>query len=137
MLDEIEAEVRAGRGYPPSPLEKAAPVFPARLDGRGNLVLKGEAKGKGTVTLWLYDLCATRPVRKYETEPENGRFSVTVPAADWDGDLRVRPAWIQIHQSCSHLGDSWQWPAHPSFAWRWHHRDVLGFYSARIVFAAP
>ena len=132
-LDEIEAEVRAGRGYPPSPLEKAAPVFPARLDGRGNLVLKGEAKGKGTVTLWLYDLCATRPVRKYETEPENGRFSVTVPAADWDGDLRVRPAWIQIHQSCSHLGDSWQWPAHEPFPWRWYHRDLLGFYSARIV----
>ena len=64
---------------------------------------------------------------------KDGRFSLVVPPEDWDGDLRLRPAWIQIHQGCSHLGDSWQWPAHPRFDWRWMHRDVLGFYSARIV----
>ena len=57
----------------------------------------------------------------------------TVPPEDWDGDPRQRPAWIQIHQGCSHLGDSWQWPSHKPFTWRWHHRDLLGFHSARIV----
>ena len=132
-LGEIEAEIRAGRGYPLSPLERAAPVFPARLDEKGDLVLEGEAKGSGMVTLWLYDLCGTRLVSRYDVEPSGGRFSLTVPSTDWAGDPRQRPAWIQIHQGCSHLGDSWQWPAHPPFAWRWHHRDVLGFHSARIV----
>ena len=72
-------------------------------------------------------------MKRYDVEPKDGRFSLVVPPEDWDGDLRLRPAWIQIHQGCSHLGDSWQWPAHPRFAWRWKHRDVLGFYSARIV----
>ena len=112
-------------------------MFPAKLDDKGDLVLEGEAKGSGTVTLWLYDLCGTRFVGRYDVEPSGGRFSLTVPSTDWTGDPRQRPAWIQVHQGCSHLGDSWQWPAHPSFAWRWHHRDVLGFYSARIVLAAP
>lgn len=132
-LGEIESEVRAGRGWPLSPLEKAAPVFPARLDEVGGLVLEGEAKGRGVVTLWLYDLCGTCPVKRYDVEPRGGRFSFTVPPEDWDGDPRQRPAWIQIHQGCSHLGDSWQWPSHEPFAWRWHHRDVIGFHSARIV----
>ena len=132
-IDEIGLELAAGRGYPLSPLERAAPVFPARLDGRGGLVLEGDARGKGMVTLWVYDLCGTRPVKRYDVAPKDGRFSLVVPPEDWDGDPRLRPAWIQIHQGCSHLGDNWQWPAHPRFAWRWMHRDVLGFYSARII----
>ena len=131
-LGEIEAEISAGKGYPLSALEKAAPVFPAKLDKYGNLVLEGEAKGEGTVTLWIYDICGTRPVKAYTVEPKDGRFSLTVPALDWDNDPRQRPGWIQIHQGCSHLGDSWKWPAHPDFKWRWNHRDLLGFYSARI-----
>jgi hypothetical protein len=130
--DEIEAEVKAGRGYPPSALENAAPRFSARLDWRGDLVLEGDANGKGAVTVWLYDLCATRLVRKYESESRDGRFSLTIPSSDWNGDPRLRPAWIQIHQGCHYQGDSWQWPAHEPFKWRWHHRDLLGFYSAKI-----
>ena len=132
-LDEIEAEIRAGRGYPLSPLEKAAPVFPAKLDENGDLVLEGEAKGSGTVTLWLYDLCGTQPARRYDVEPSGGRFSLAIPPSAWDGDPRLRPAWLQIHQGCSYFGDSWQWPAHPPFKWRWKQRDLLGFHSARIV----
>ena len=132
-LAEIEKSVCAGRGWPLSPLEHAAPTFPARLDERGGLVLEGEAKGEGLVTVWLYDLCGTRPVLKYDVEPKGGRFTLVVRPEDWDGDLRLRPAWIQIHQGCSYLGDSWQWPKHEPFRWRWHHRDLLGFYSARIV----
>jgi len=132
-LGEIEAEIRSGRDWPFSPLERAAPTFPAHLDGRGDLVLEGEAKGRGTVTLWLFDLCGTRKALRYDVEPKNGRFSAVVPSEDWDGDVRLRPAWIQIHQGCSYLGDSWQWPEHEPFEWRWHHRDLLGFYSARIV----
>ena len=108
-------------------------MFPARLNEVGGLVLEGEAKGRGVVTLWLYDLCGTCPVKRYDVEPRGGRFSFTVPPEDWDGDPRQRPAWIQIHQGCSHLGDSWQWPSHKPFTWRWHHRDLLGFHSARIV----
>ena len=132
-LGEIEGEVSAGRGYPLSPLERAAPVFPARLDDTGRLVLEGEAKGSGTVTLWLYDLCGTQPARRYDVEPSGGRFSLAIPPSEWDGDPRLRPAWLQIHQGCSYFGDSWQWPAHPPFKWRWKQRDLLGFHSARIV----
>ena len=131
-IREIEDEIRAGRGYPLSPLEKAAPVFAASLDDEGALVVEGEAKGDGPVTLWLYDLCGTEWVRRIDLKPKDRRFSLRLQSAEWNGDPRLCPKWIQIHQDCSHLGDSWQWPAHPPFKWRWHHRDVLGFYSARL-----
>ena len=131
-LGEIEAEVKAGKGYPLSPLEKAAPVFRAELDARGDMVIAGEAKGKGDVTVWTWDTCGTRRVRKYVAKPENGRFALTIPSVDWNGDPRLMPGWIQIHQGCHYLGDSWQWPAHPAFAHRWVQGDLLGFYSARI-----
>lgn len=132
-LEEIEAEVSAGRGYPLSPLERVAPTCPARLDANGDLVISGEAKGKGDVTVWVWDLCGTQHRRKYVVTPTDGRFTVTIPALEWDNDPRQRPAWVQIHQGCHHLGDSWQWPAHPAFEHRWMQGDLLGFYSARLV----
>lgn len=71
--------------------------------------------------------------KSYVAKPANGRFRLTIPALDWNDDSRLRPGWIQVHQRCHWLGDSWQWPEHPSFEWRWHHCDLLGFYSARIA----
>ena len=137
-LDGIANEVKAGRGYPLSPLEKVAPVFRARLDARGDLVLEGEAKGhKGDVTAWVWDACGTRPAKAYVAVPKDGRFSLTIPSVDWRGDPRLRPGWIQIHQGCHWRGDSWQWPKHPPFAYRWCQGDRLGYYSARIVVEDP
>ena len=133
-LDAIGTALKEGKGYPFSELEKKAPVFPARLDAQGNLVIEGEAKGKGTVTVWLYDTCGTRGARPYTAEPENGRFSLIIPPLDWNDDPRLRPGWIQIHQACHWMGDSWQWPPHPAFKWRWHQRDLLGYYSARLIY---
>ena len=132
-LNEIEAEVRRGRGYPLSPLEKSAPVFSAKLDAHGGLVIEGEAKGKGDVTVWTYDVCGSEWRTRHVTTPKDGIFRLTIPALEWNGDPRLRPAWIQIHQGCHYLGDSWQWPAHPVFGHRWHNADLLGFYSGRIV----
>lgn len=131
-LEQIEAEVRAGRGYPLSPLEQAAPVFPAKLDGRGDLVLEGEVPGNEKVTLWVYDRCGTHWVRKYEVEPVNGHYRCVIPALDWDNDPRQMPGWVQVHQDCFYMGDKWQFPEHPRFQHRWTHGDLLGFYSARI-----
>ena len=131
-LKAIEKEVAEGKGYPLSPLEKSAPVFPARLDENGDLVIEGEVPGPEPVTVYLYDTCGTDWVREYMATPVNGRFRLTVPALDWDNDDRRRPGWIQIHQGCHHMGDKWQYPAHPAFRYRWHHRDLLGFYSARL-----
>ena len=132
-LGEIESAVRAGKGYPRSQLEEIAPVMPARVSGNGDLVVEGEAKGAGDVTVWVLDACGTRFMKSYVAKPENGRFKVTLPALDWNNDPRIRPGWIQVHQGCHWLGDSWQWPEHPAFTWRWFHRDILGFYSARIA----
>ena len=132
-LGEIAGEVRAGRGYPLSALERTAPVFPAGRTADGGLVLEGEAKGQGAVSVYLYDVCGTAPARSYVVEPKDGRFRLVVPSIDWQDDPRLFPGWIQIHQGCSHLGDSWQYPVHPAFKWRWRQRDLLGFYSARIV----
>ena len=25
-------------------------------------------------------------------------------------------------------------PPHPAFTWRWHQRDLLGYYSARLIY---
>ena len=132
-LDEIRSEILAGHGYPLSEFEKKAPVFPARTDEHGNLVLQGEAKGTGDVTVWVWDACGTRYQKDYVVTPRDGRFSLTVSACAWRDDARLRPAWIQVHQGCSHLGDSWRWPECQDVPWRWHHRDLLGFHSARIV----
>lgn len=132
-LGAIEDVVRNGGGYPHSALEKKAPVFPAVLDANGDMVLKGEARGTGDVTVWVWDVCGTRFRKGYVVTPRNGRFELTIPSLEWNGDRRLRPHWIQVHQGCSHLGDSWQWPEHPAFPWRWQHLDLLGFYSARIV----
>lgn len=132
-LDEIESDIRAGRGYPLSPLEKAAPTFSAKLDVKGGLIIEGEARGRGDVTVWTYDACGTEWRTKHVAKPRDGHFKLTIPDLEWNGDPRLRPSWIQIHQGCHYLGDSWQWPTHPAFKHRWHNGDLLGYYSARIV----
>lgn len=132
-LLEIRSEIAAGRGYPLSPLERSAPTFPAKVTADGALVLEGEAKGEGALTVWLYDLCGTLAPRAYQVEPENGRFRVVVPASDWGNDRRKRPAWIQVHQGCDYRGDSWMWPAREKAPWRWYQGDRFGYCSARIV----
>lgn len=115
-LDEIVAELAAGRAWPKSARELGGDVWKAARDESGALVVEGVAEGPGSrnVELRLYDLCGTATATVVTTRAdEEGRFRAVVPVP---AERELRPAWMVVRRGSdlSH-GAEWIWPARQEF----------------------
>ena len=109
-LDEIRAELNAGRPWPLSERERSAPAMVATRDADGNVVVEGDALGSNYILVYTTDLCGSERFRKYAATVGDGKFRVVVPAADVPSDPRLAPAWIAIYR----MGAA-NWPDVPDF----------------------
>jgi len=129
-LRSIERDLKAGRPWPESARERTAASLPAQELADGSIVISGTcpvlAKGCG-MELRTYDLCGTAHARIREVQPENGRFSVTIPASEWKDDPRLKPAWAVIRQGGDYNngGTAWAMPDVPPFHEPRLHQDAL------------
>lgn len=115
-LDEIEAELVAGRRWPVSRRETEGDVWKARRASDGSVVIEGVAPdGPGDVEVRAYDLCGTRTATVVTAVPDSaGRFRAVLPHED---DVKMRPAWIVIRRGkdFNNGGTKWIWPKRPEF----------------------
>ena len=129
-LRTIERDLKAGKAWPESERERTAKVIRAEELADGSLVISGTcpelAEGQ-EMELRTYDLCGTAHARVYEARPEKGTFRVTLPAADWAADARLRPAWAVIRQGHDYNngGTTWAHPDLPMFPEPRLHQDAL------------
>ena len=119
-LGRIMRELEVGRKWPESARERSAQRIAARALPDGSIEVTGRcpqpAHGDG-MEVRTYDLCATAAARVYDVKPENGAFRLVLPAADWRGDARLRPAWIVLRQGNDYNngGTRWAMPDLPMF----------------------
>ena len=109
-LDEIRAELAAGRPWPLSERERTAPEWIASRRADGGIDVEGDALGAGVIYVYTTDLCGSEAVHKYVTTAKNGRFKVSIPASDVPADPRLAPAWIAVDRVSAP-----NWPDVPDF----------------------
>ena len=119
-LARIRSELEAGRKWPESARERKAARITAHALPDGSLEVTGRcpqlAAGDG-MEVRTYDLCGTAAAKIYNIKPDGGAFRLVLPAVDWRGDVRLRPAWIVIRQGNDYNngGTKWALPDVPMF----------------------
>ena len=130
-LETIAAELKAGKPYPLSALERTAPVWTATRTANGDIRIEGESHSEHQVNVYTMDLCGTTLAKGYSARPEKGRFAVTIPASDIPADPALKPAWLFIRQGY------WLWPEGPSPKGRLLQRSLQGDRFGRLEVREP
>ena len=130
-LGEIDAALARGEGYPESDFERNAPTAECTFAANGDLVLEGVAGGEGReLYAYFYDATGTLWPVRHVTEPDaDGRYRFVIPAADWDYDERLKPAWVRLQRD---LHNTWRFPDTPPSPWRLRLDAPLGDRFARL-----
>ena len=119
-LGQIGRELEVGRVWPESERERNAQRITARALPDGSVELSGKcpqpADGDG-MEVRTYDLCGTAAAKVYEVTPKDGAFRLVLPVSDWNGDARLRPAWVVLRQGHDYNngGTRWAMPDVPMF----------------------
>ena len=148
-MDAIRGELEAGRPYPESAFERAAPraavgggwvagegpdaTMRWRVDQaeNGDLLVAGENCRCSYVRLYTWDLCATHFQRCVTAKVADGAFAARLRASDWGSDDRMKPRWFMIrHGSSSHS----LWPGRQSDEYRLRLGSVQAKLCGRLVY---
>ena len=116
MREFVQALAR-GEGYPESDFERNAPTAECTFAANGDLVLEGVASGEGReLYAYFYDATGTLWPIRHVTEPDaDGRYRFVIPAATWDHDERLKPAWVRLQRD---IHNTWRFPDTPPTPWR-------------------
>ena len=84
--------------YPESEFERYAPVYRAKRDAGGGIVIEGEASKTDVrdIEINLYDRTGSSYPSTFTAKPANGRFRTVVPAGDWGWIRIARPGMLPV-----------------------------------------
>ena len=115
-----------GRQYPESKLETTAPVCrigsAEMVSGATGLSFKVTRTADGglrfhgrcdlpSFEISTYDAAGTVFHRAHKVETKDGAFSLELSSTEWNGDSKLEPRWLYIHDGAKSLWPVGDWPA--------------------------
>jgi hypothetical protein len=120
-LKDIERIVDAGKPWPLSEVESAAPQFPMRVDDDGVRFVEGNVPKSGDVSVVIFDRTfAAWPVTFTVRADDRGFFSLKLPTG-------LDAGWVRIEQG------KYRWPALPEAPKRLRLGNVMADRFGRLV----